>query len=98
LLWQKLFLIKDPCGGLRAYPHVLFPQENVRVVFNLALRQRPVRCTCQDYETREPLESELLGVEQSGTREWARYTAVTVRLVQAAQRGHSFRWRVYSEG
>jgi len=52
----------------------------------------------QEYETREPLETEILSVEQSGTREWARYTAVTVRLVRAAQRGHSFRWRVYSEG
>jgi hypothetical protein len=80
------------------WPAGLAPQENVRVVFNLALQQRPVRFTCQDYETREPFETEILGIEQSGTREWARYTAITVRLVQAAQRGHSFRWRVYSEG
>ena len=80
------------------WPAGLSPQENVRVVFNLALQQRPVRLTCQEYETREPFETEILGVEQSGTREWARYTAITVRLVQAAQRGHSFRWRVYSEG
>jgi hypothetical protein len=80
------------------WPAGLSPQESVRVVFNLALQQRPVRCMCQDYETREPLESELLDVEQSGTREWARYTAAIVRLVQPAQRGRSFRWRVYSEG
>ena len=80
------------------WPAGLPPQENVRVVFNLALHQRPVRCACQDYETREPLESELLGVEQSGTREWTRYTAVTVRLPRPAQRGRSFRWRVYGEG
>ena len=80
------------------WPVGLSPQENVRVVFNLALQQRPVRLTCQEYETREPFETEILGIEQSSTREWVRYTAITVRLVQAAQRGHSFRWRVYSEG
>ena len=73
--------------GVVWWPTGLSPQENVRIVFNLALQQRPVRCTCQDYETREPFETEVLGFEQSGTREWVRYTAATVRFVQPAQRG-----------
>jgi hypothetical protein len=79
------------------WPTGLAPQENVRVVFNLALQQRPTRLTCQDYETSEPLAAEVVNIEQSGTCEWARYTAATVRFVQPAQRGRSFRWRVYAE-
>ena len=76
------------------WPAGLAPQENVRVVFNSALQQCPTRFTCQDYETREPLQIEVRGFEQSGTREWTRYTAATVRFVQPEQRGRSFRWRV----
>ncbi len=79
------------------WPAGLSGQERVRIVFNIGLQERPVRVTCEDYGTREPMEVELVDVERSGTREWARYTAATVRFLKSAQQGRSFRWRVYAE-
>lgn len=80
------------------WPPGLPAQEQVRVVFNISVPKRPTRMTCQDYETREPVEIEVIEIEQHGTREWARYTAAIVRFLQPTQRGRSFRWRVYGEG
>ncbi len=79
------------------WPQDMGQPEEVRFVFNRALRERPVRVTCQDYETREPLDIEVVRIEQSGTREWIRYTAATVRFLRPQQRGRSFRWQVYAE-
>lgn len=75
------------------WPAGLPAQETVRVVFNVALQQRPTQLTCIEYDTRAPLETELVDVERSGTRDWARYTAATLRFVKPEQRGKSFRWR-----
>ena len=79
------------------WPAGLGAQEEVRIVFNISLQERPGRVTCEDYGTREPMDVELVDVERSGTREWARYTAATVRLLQPNQQGRSFRWRVYTK-
>jgi len=79
------------------WPAGLSAQEKVRVVFNIALQARPVRMACEDYETRTPMDIEVVGIEQSGTREWTRYTAATVRFLKPEQRGRSFRWRVYGD-
>jgi hypothetical protein len=75
------------------WPAGLPAKETVRVVFNIALQHRPTQLTCIDYDTRAPLETELVDVERSGTRDWARYTAATLRFVKPEQRGKSFRWR-----
>ncbi len=75
------------------WPAGLPAQEKVRIVFNVALQDRPVQVTCVDYESRVPVEAELVEVERSGTRDWARYTAATLRFVHPEQRGKSFRWR-----
>ena len=80
------------------WPAGLPAQETVRVVFNVALRERPQRVTCIEYDTRAALETELVDVERSGTRDWARYTAATLRFVKPEQRGKSFRWRAIQEG
>lgn len=72
-------------------------QETARVVFNVALPNRPTQVTCVDYDSRTPLEAELVDVERSSTRDWARYTAATLRFVKPEQRGKSFRWRAYTE-
>ena len=37
------------------WPAGLGKQEKARIVFNVSLQERPLRVTCQDYETREPL-------------------------------------------
>ena len=79
------------------WPAGLGGQGRVRIVFNISLQERPVRVTRQDYETREPMETEVVAIERSGTRDWARYTAATVRLLRPDQQGRSFRWRVYTE-
>lgn len=79
------------------WPAGLPQQETVRFVFNRALQTRPMRVTCQDYETREPLEIELVTIEQSGSREWTRFTAAIVRFVRPEQQGRSFRWQAYAE-
>lgn len=76
------------------WPEGLGKPEIVRFVFNIALPTQPATLTCQDYETREPLEIELLELEPSGSGEWLRYTAARIRFVRAEQRGRSFRWRV----
>jgi hypothetical protein len=78
------------------WPAGLPGQEKVRVVFNTALQVRPIKVTCEDYETRKPIDIEGVDIEQSGTRDWARYTAATLRLAQSAQ-GRSFRWRAWGE-
>jgi len=80
------------------WPAGLVGQEKVRVVFNLALASRPSKITCDDYNTRQPLDSEVVDIERSGTRDWARYTAATLRFPQAAQQGKSFRWWAWGEG
>ena len=79
------------------WPAGLAPQETVQVVFNVALQERPSRMVCEDYETRQPVDIEMLAIQQSGTREWARYTGVSLRFAQDAQRGRSFRWRVFGK-
>ncbi len=79
------------------WPAGLGKQGKVRIVFNISLQERPVRVTCQDYETREPMEVEVVAIERSGTRDWARYTAATVRFLQPEHQGRSFRWRAYAE-
>ncbi len=79
------------------WPAGLSAPEQVRVVFNISLQERPVRVTCQDFATREPMEIEVVAIERSGTRDWARYTAAIVRFLRPDQRGRSFRWRVYAE-
>ncbi|MGE0821541.1 MAG: hypothetical protein AB7G75_33680 [Candidatus Binatia bacterium] len=79
------------------WPAGLPAQERVRVVFNIALQQKPTQMTCVDYETREPLETRILDIEPSGTRQWMRYTAVTVQFLKEEQRGRPFRWRVFGE-
>jgi hypothetical protein len=79
------------------WPAGLGAQEKVRIVFNISLQERPVRVTCQDFDTREPMETEVVAIERSGTRDWARYTAATVRFLRPDQRGRSFRWRVHTE-
>ena len=76
------------------WPPGLPVQETVRVVLNVALQKRPTQITCVEYETRTPLDAELVDVERSGTRDWARYTAAVLRFVKPEQRGKSFRWRV----
>lgn len=78
------------------WPAGLLAQEKVQVVFNLALSERPQRMTCEDFETRAPIDVEVVAIEQSGTREWVRYTAATVRFPNPEQRGRSFRWRAYA--
>ena len=78
------------------WPAGLPAQETVRVVFNVALPNRPTQVTCVEYDTRVALEAELVDIERSGTRDWARYTAATLRFVRPEQRGKSFRWRVLS--
>jgi len=75
------------------WPAGLPAQETVRIVFNVALPNRPTQVTCVDYDSRTPLDTELVDVERSGTRDWARYTAATLRFVKPKQRGKSFRWR-----
>ena len=80
------------------WPAGLAPQEQVRVVFNVALQNRPVRMTCEDFEIRTPMDIDVETIEQSGTRQWTRYTAATIRLPKPEQRGRSFRWRVYAAG
>jgi len=78
------------------WPPGLSGQEKVRVVFNLALTERPERITCEDFETREPIDVAVDAIEQSGTREWGRYTAATLHFHKAEQRGRSFRWRAHA--
>lgn len=80
------------------WPAGLAGQEKVRVVFNVALAQRPTKMTCDDYETRQAVDIEVVDIEKSGTRDWARYTAATLRFSQSSQQGRSFRWRVWGEG
>ena len=80
------------------WPAGLAGQEKVRVVFNLALQRRPSKVTCEDYETRTPIDLEVVDIERSGARDWARYTAATLRVLQSAQQGRSFRWRAWGEG
>jgi hypothetical protein len=75
------------------WPAGLPAQETVRIVFNIALPERPQRVTCTEYDTRAAVEAELVDIERSGTRDWARYTAATLRFVKPEQRGKSFRWR-----
>jgi hypothetical protein len=75
------------------WPAGLPAQETVRIVFNVALQNRPTQVTCIDYDSRASLEAELVNVERSGTRGWARYTAATLRFMKPEQRGKSFRWR-----
>ena len=75
------------------WPTGLPAQEQVRIVFNVALQNRPTQVTCTDYDTRTSLDTEVVDVERSGTRDWARYTAVILRFVKPEQRGKSFRWR-----
>lgn len=82
--------------GIFWWPSGLPGQEKVRVVFNTALQVRPTKVTCEDYETRKPIDIENVDIEQSGTRAWARYTAATLRLARSAQ-GRSFRWRAWGE-
>jgi len=79
------------------WPTGLGKQEKVRIVFNVSLQERPVRVTCQDYETRESLETEVVAIERSGTWDWVRYTAATVRFLRPDQQGRSFRWRAHAE-
>lgn len=75
------------------WPAGLGKPETVRCVFNVALQTRPSQFTCQDYETRQAMDIEVVDVEQSGSSDWRRYTAVTLRFPQPDQRGRSFRWR-----
>ena len=79
------------------WPAGLPAQEKVRVVFNVALSERPGRITYEDHETRTPMDIEVVAIEQSGTRAWTRYTAATIRFLKPEQQGRSFRWRVYTE-
>lgn len=79
------------------WPAGLAGQEKVRVVFNLALAKRPGKITCDDYENRQAIDVEVLDLEKSGTRDWARYTAATLRFPQSSQQGRSFRWRAWGE-
>jgi hypothetical protein len=75
----------------------LTDREKVRVVFNLALQVRPSEIPREDYETRAPIDLEVVDIERSGARDWALYTAATLRVLQSAQQGQSFRWRAWGE-
>ncbi len=66
--------------------------------FVLGLSKHDVILTCEDYETRQPFNLEIVDIEKSGARDWARYTAATLRFRQSAQHGRSFRWRAWGEG
>ena len=75
------------------WPEGLGKPETVRFVFNVALQTPPRQITCQDFETRDPIDIELVELEESGSGQWLRHTAASVRFVRAEQRGRSFRWR-----
>ena len=75
------------------WPSGVGKHEQVSITFNIALTQRPTQVTVQDYETREPMESDVLAITQSGSGDWARYTTATIRFPRSDQRGRSFRWR-----
>lgn len=77
------------------WPAGLAGDETVRVVFNLALESRPSAMRLEDYETRAPLDTEVVEFVRQGSGKWARWTAAMVRFKALEQRGRSFRWRLY---
>jgi hypothetical protein len=85
---------KEIDQGRLWWPPGLPPQEIVHVTFNLALKDKPQRLTCEDYETREPFEVDT-EFNQQGFAAWTRWTGATLRFKRPEQRARPFRWRVY---
>ena len=76
------------------WPKGLTGQETVRVLFNRALEQRPGAIRLEDYQTRAPLDVEIVEFIRQGTGKWARWTSAVVRFKAPEERGRSFRWRL----
>lgn len=79
------------------WPRGLPDQELVSITFNFAFKHKPKRLTCEDYDTREPFEVELLSFEEGGFNQWMRYTGARLRLARPEQRGRSLRWFLFGE-
>ena len=80
--------------GRQWWPAGLPPQETVNITFNLALKDRPGRLACEDYDSREPFEV-TAEFTQQGFGAWTRWTGARLHFPRAEQRGRSFRWRLY---
>ncbi len=79
------------------WPTGLPAREVVMITFNIAFKNKPKRLTCQDYDTRDPFEVELLNFEEGGFNKWARYTGARLRLARPEQRGRPLRWFLFGE-
>ncbi len=85
---------KEIDQGRLWWPSGLPAQETVHVTFNLALKDKPQRLTCEDYDTKEPFEIDT-EFNQQGFGAWTRWTGATLQFKRAEQRARPFRWRIY---
>jgi hypothetical protein len=88
---------KEIDQGRLWWPPGLPAQEVVQVTFNLAVKDKPQRLTCEDYDTKEPFEVQT-EFNQQGFGAWTRWTGATLRFVRQEQRARPFRWRIYGPG
>ncbi len=88
---------KEIDQGRLWWPPGLPAQEVVQITFNIALKDKPQRLTCEDYDTREAFDVDA-EFNQQGFGAWTRWTGATLRFKRPEQRARPFRWRIYGQG